>query len=426
MSHLSAAQSFTVGPVQASEQDELAALLQTALMLPPLERMQRWIAALGLQTFRAIRRQETMIGALGLIQMGQWFGGARVPVAGVTAVGIAPQHRGSGVGTALVHAALHELHAAGVPLSALYPATLPIYHQAGYARAGQRITYDLPLAAIQLDPVVAGDEADWRALALEPLPLPPASEGGQTAPPDVLAQLYTVRARRTAGNLDRHPALWQRIFAPLDLPSDLATGQGPFCYLATDGATPQGYVIFTQAGRDEALRVQDMCVLTPQAGRRLLAFFASHRTMGKNVVWSGGLHDPLTHLLREALYAHRPVAEMAGWIDWMLRIVDVPGALRARGYPPGLRAELHLAVRDDLLPANNGRFVLHVHAGQAEVEPGGQGQINLGVRELAALYSGFLTPAELQAIGAIAGPAPDLALAAAVFAGPRPWLADVF
>jgi predicted acetyltransferase len=37
-----------------------------------------------------------------------------------------------------------------------------------------------------------------------------------------------------------------------------------------------------------------------------------------------------------------------------------------------------------------------------------------------------MAPAELQAIGAIAGPAADLALLGAVFAGPRPWMPDIF
>ena len=110
----------------------------------------------------------------------------------------------------------------------------------------------------------------------------------------------------------------------------------------------------------------------------------------------------------------------------MLRLVDVPAALQARGYPPDLHADLHLDVRDDLLPANSGRIVLTVEDGHGRVRPGGAGHLRLGVRELAAIYTGFMAPAEVRALGAIEGSADALALAGAIFAGPRPWLADMF
>jgi predicted acetyltransferase len=110
----------------------------------------------------------------------------------------------------------------------------------------------------------------------------------------------------------------------------------------------------------------------------------------------------------------------------MLRIVDVIGALSARGYPAGVSAELQLDVRDELLPWNNGRFVLTVADRRASVRSGGAGWVGLDVRDLAALYSGYLTPQELLAAGSLAGSEADLATAAQIFAGPRPWTPDMF
>ena len=154
---------------------------------------------------------------------------------------------------------------------------------------------------------------------------------------------------------------------------------------------------------------------------------AGYRSMVEHIVWSGGPRDPFVYLLGEQLTAgSRAKVQIVRSLDWMLRIVDVVGALGVRGYPPGLSAELHLDVRDDLLAANNGRFVLELDGGRAHVRPGGQGRLQLGVRELAAIYSGFMAPIELCALGAIAAPDADLALAAAVFAGPQPWIADMF
>ena len=97
-----------------------------------------------------------------------------------------------------------------------------------------------------------------------------------------------------------------------------------------------------------------------------------------------------------------------------------------RGYPAGLNAELHLDIRDDILPSNEGRLVLEIAGGRGEVRPGGEGRIRLDVRDLAALYSGFMSPAELRTLGTLDAPDADLALAGAVFASPRPWMADMF
>jgi predicted acetyltransferase len=104
----------------------------------------------------------------------------------------------------------------------------------------------------------------------------------------------------------------------------------------------------------------------------------------------------------------------------------VAGALSARGYSPAVGAQLHLAVEDDLLPENNGRLVLEVADGQGRAQAGGEGRLRLHVRALAALYTGHLLAHELAALGMLDGSPADLALASAVFAGPRPWTPDMF
>src|SRR5262249_39401168 len=155
----------------------------------------------------------------------------------------------------------------------------------------------------------------------------------------------------------------------------------------------------------------------------VLTFLAGHRSMIEQVTWSGGPLDPLVYLLREPLVAvARARARTSLSFDWMLRIVDVPKALSMRGYPAGLSAELHLDVRDELLPSTHGRVVLAIEGGRGDVRPGGEGRIQLHVRDLAALYSGFMSPAELRVLGTLSGPDPDVDLAGATFAGPRPWM----
>jgi predicted acetyltransferase len=301
----------------------------------------------------------------------------------------------------MLRASLAELHTEGTPLAALYPATLPFYQRAGYERAGQRITYELPLDAIGVD-----------EQGIELVPVPAGHY-------DEIYRAYEQRARRASGNLARPEWMWRNKLEPKD--------RKTFRYLVTRDGQTEGYVVFTQGGRTDPLTVLDVCALTPAAGRRLLAFFAGYRSMVETLTWNGGPFDPFVYLLKEPLVAaNRSRVKVVRSLDWMLRIVDVAGALTARGYAPGLQAELHLEVRDDVLPSNNGRFVVAVADGDARVRPGGAGRIRLGVRELAAIYTGFMAPAELCALGDVDAPDADLALMGAAFAGSRPWIADMF
>ena len=386
--------------IRDDEIDALDAVLSPALHFSP-GGMRDWIVTLGVEQFRAVRQRGRIVAGLGVIELAQWLGGVRVPMAGITAVGVVPDQRGAGVGSFMLRAMLEELHAGRTPISALYPATLPYYQRAGYERAGLRITYELPIEAI---------DTREQSLALVPI----AAEHYE----DVY-RAYERRAIRSAGNLDRPAWMWQHRLEPRD--------RQPLRFLVRHEDQTEGYIIFNQGGRSDPLSVVDLCVLTPRAGRRLLALLAGYRSMVEKLVWSGGPLDPFVYLLSEQLTAgQRPKVNVVRSLDWMLRIVDVLGALSARGYPAGLNAELHLDVRDDLLAANNGRFVLEIADGRASVQPGGQGRIRLHVRDLAAMYTGYMSPFELSVLGALDGPDQDLAIAGAVFSGPRPWIADMF
>ncbi|HZM00717.1 MAG TPA: sterol carrier protein domain-containing protein, partial [Planctomycetota bacterium] len=146
----------------------------------------------------------------------------------------------------------------------------------------------------------------------------------------------------------------------------------------------------------------------------------------------GGPAHPLLLLLAERHYS-------VALVDpWMLRVVDLPAALEQRGWPAGVRAELRLELSDDVLPENAGRWRLSVAEGSARVArlaPGAPSAargspappvLRLDVRGLAALYSGHLSPGLLQQAGLLDGDAAALELAAALFAGPAPAMADMF
>jgi predicted acetyltransferase len=121
-------------------------------------------------------------------------------------------------------------------------------------------------------------------------------------------------------------------------------------------------------------------------------------------------------------------APVVGWqMRWMLRVLDVERALGARGYPDGLAREIAFEVSDDLLEKNRGRFTLAVDGGRGQVQRGGGGAaVRLDVCGLAALFSGYLPAQELARAGMAEGPDEALAAATAAFAGPGPWLPEIF
>ena len=383
-------------PADAGEVERLKDILGRSFGVAAVE-WDTFFSRIGHENFRRLRRGGEIVGGLAVYFMGQWYGGRAVPMAGVAAVGVAPELRSGGAAAALMARTLAELRERGVPLSTLYPATQRLYRKVGYEQAGTRARFVAPTRAMRVTE---------RGLPLRRV---------EAAQHEAFHDLYRARARAAAGNLERNRAIWERVVThPQDEPVH--------AYVAGEVAAAEGYVVFHQPHADSGydIAVRDLVALTPGAARAILAFFADHRSIAKEITWCGPLLDPLACLFSEQELRVKHVER------WMLRLVDVPKALALRGYPAGVEGELHLAVRDEVLPGNQGRFLLRVGGGRAEVTAGGRGELALDVRGLAPLYSGLFTAGDLAAIGLIAGKADALAAAARLFAGPEPWMPDFF
>jgi predicted acetyltransferase len=223
------------------------------------------------------------------------------------------------------------------------------------------------------------------------------------------------RARVTNGMLDRSTAIWERV-------SDPRSEHAVFAELLGPENAPEGYLVYAQplGYGPHDYDVRDWCALTPAAAHRLLAFFADHRSLGKDLRWNGPATEPILGLLPEQ------GAKASRILRWHLRIVHLQRALELRGYAPGAEGELHLEVIDAQLPENAGRFMLRVEGGRATVRPGGRGELYCDIRGLAPLYSGFLTPRALRSLGWISGHDAAIDDATRLFAGPEPWMPDLF
>jgi predicted acetyltransferase len=112
----------------------------------------------------------------------------------------------------------------------------------------------------------------------------------------------------------------------------------------------------------------------------------------------------------------------------MSRVIDAEGAVAARGFAEGLDVELPFTLRDEVVGANDGHFVLSVQKGRgvlakAQAADGPR----LHVRGFSSLYTGLARCAVLARSGLLQGgtPAQHAALDLA-FAGGRPWMLDEF
>lgn len=358
-----------------------------------------WARRSGIERFRVLRDGGRPIACLLLVQMGQFFGGERVAMGGVAGVASAADRRGQGAVRELMRATVNELAAGGVPLSTLYPATRTLYRDAGYEPAGSRFIVRVPVARIGV-----------RDRGLPVRPITDADEA-------IVVETYRKKARLNNGHLDRTDYIWNRVRTPRD--------QNSRGFLIGGPAAVEGYLYVHERPTDDPphhdLRLTDAVALTPAAGRRLLTFLSDHRSMAEHAFWSSGPNDVLLQMLPEVGYdMELPMGH------WMLRITDVLGALESRGYLPGVEVEVHLEVRDEVVSANAGRFVLSVAGGHGQVRRGGRGLVKMDVRGLAPLYSGHLSPASLTAAGLIEGRASEIAALTLAFAGGAPWMVDGF
>jgi predicted acetyltransferase len=288
-------------------------------------------------------------------------------------------------------AATERVREAGLPLRAPGHQT-----STGYEAAGHRFEWNLRLDVIR----VKEHEATVRRLTEDDRPQVEA--------------FYHETARTRDGHLVRGPYLWERVYKPL---GETTRGYGVF-----GGDDLEGYLYLLHRDRVGGfynLTLTDFLFKTPRAGRRLLALLADHASMAGEVRWFGGPADPAAHLLGE----QKARAEFRFY--WMLRITHLEAAW-PRGVTPGLGAEIHLDIADDLVKAQHGRFVLHVQGGEGRCEKGGRGDIAADIRDLTALYSGHLTPQVLRAAGRVQGTDDALRQLGAVFAGTTPAMPDMF
>lgn len=338
-------------------------------------------------------------GVLGIGEYAQFYGGAAVPMGGIGGVAVDGATRGRGVAGALLDAALVTMREHGQPLSVLYATVPALYRGRGWERAGLFEWVELPMDRLLSVPPPT-----------ERIPSRPADESDLTA----LHDCYLEVARTIDGMADRRPP---RIdvakVLEMDLVSVLPGPNGLRGYLAAKREPGGG-----DLGR---LKVYDLVGVDVEAQLNLLASLKS---------WAGTLDaidlritDPATLNLLGAT----PMRYSVSTSTWMLRVVDLPAAVAARGWPRLPDMAVDVEIIDQHAPWHAGNQRIVVEDGVVRVEPGGTGAVRLHARALGPWFSGAQNTHALRRAGLLEGdPADAVVLDQLAGAAGVPRLADFF
>jgi predicted acetyltransferase len=381
------------------EADDVFAICSEAFTSPP-DRRDEWRETKRMDDFLGAWAGGELVATTEVMPMGQFFGRRSVPMGAVASVAVRPDRRGRGIAPRLLALAVEQMHEQGLVISTLHPATTRFYRGLGWEIGGEFGVRRVPCASLAASP--PGETECLRR--------------GRGDDFEAARECYERVAPTVNGAVDRSEARWR---------GDRLALERPHRYLYLYDADNQvgGYVVYEQhqGGRQWGFRitVHELVAADPRAAVTLWRHIGSHSAQVDTVTVLAMPLDVLMLVLPEQ------VVELAGANHWMTRIVDAAGAIAARGYPPGVRGEVHVQLADRLAPWNDGRFVLRIEGGEGKLSPGGTGEVHLSVNALASLYTGWASASALVGAGMLhhAGER-ELGLLDAAFAGPRPYLFD--
>lgn len=339
-------------------------------------------------------------GTLKVREYRQYFGGVAVPMGGIANVAVAPGARGHGVANALIDGILPELRERGEVVSALYPSVPPLYRGRGWEQTGN---YE----RVKLSPVL-----------FTRLPKPaerlPMRRGTKDDLPAVL-DCYQRFASTMDGALDRGTAASNLEHQWLDL--DI------FEVAPREDGSIRGYLTGERPEGD-TLVIHDLVGDDQDA---VLSLFAN---LGR---WAGVIEDISLRVTDPSwwqLLMDQPVLHDLRVHPWMFRVIDLPGAVAARGWPMAAHlatASVDIEVADEHAPWQAGRYRLVVDGGKVVCEPGGEGTVRMTARALGPWFAGSADTAMLRRAGLIEGDPAAARLLDLLTGAPKPArMADSF
>lgn len=325
-----------------------------------------------------------------------------VPMGGVTAVGIHPTHRRRGFLSQMMAEMLADSRRRGEPVAGLIASESVIYGRFGFGLASDCADYRIESSRSSFK--VAAQQSEVQLI-----------DHAEAA--KVLPGIFEAARRGRAGEPGRSQHVWDEVFA--DKPDERQGQTGAFFAVCDNGYARYRGVWGSDTLRAERVEVivEEVQSADPEVQAVLWRFVLDLDLIGPVTFRRRPLDEPVRWRLADP----RQLQTSAVYDRLYLRILDVPGALTARGY----RAESGITI--DVLPDDVGGDdpavgVWRLDAGPhgatcSKVMAGAEADLRLKVTALGSLYLGGVSATTLAAAGLIDALTPrSLATADLLFA----------
>jgi predicted acetyltransferase len=331
-------------------------------------------------------------------------GGARIPTAGVTMVGVHPTHRRRGINTGMMRTILDQAADRGEPLAALFASEGAIYGRFGYGLAGLFGEFQAESARMSF---VRGYE--------------PAGHVELLAKDDALPLIDEVYdAAMRPGGVERNRALRDITFATVGEDKDR-----PWMYAVhhDESGSADAYAVYwmkhdwPRSVPSGKITVKECVGSTPSGNADIWRYLFDVDLVAEVEAWNRPVDEPLLQLVREPRRLRFSVNDGL-WV----RLLDVGAAFEARRY----RIDGHLVfeVADQFRPDTDGRYELTVEGGTAHcARTDAPADLAGTINVLGATYLGGSSFRQLWWAGQVEERTPgSVDLADAMFASsPAPW-----
>ncbi|MGH8978842.1 MAG: GNAT family N-acetyltransferase [Acidimicrobiia bacterium] len=307
-------------------------------------------------------------------------GGKRLPMAGVTRVGVLPTYTRRGLLSGMMERLLRDARAEGRVLAGLRASEAVIYGRFGFGVAGEAAS--VRVRAKFARPVLGVPDGSMRLLVRDEII-------------EVLTDAYDRCARRRTGSISRPPWYMERNL------EDALTGKKPsFVAIHEDASgTVDGFVHYDiawdESPSDDVARgeVHDLFAVNADAERALWAYLIGIDLIDEWRSEQRPVHEPI----RFAFADMRAYKVRHNWDEQWLRLLDVDAALQARTYRACDRT-VALDVRDLWFEDNTGAWRIDQ---SGAVRTGDAPDLRVPIDVLSAAYLGATTWRELADAGVI-------------------------
>jgi GNAT superfamily N-acetyltransferase len=321
---------------------------------------------------------------------GRGAGVQQAPCAGLTWVGVHPDHRRKGVLTAMLRHHFEQVHEEnGTHLSALHASEPAIYGRHGYG-----------LASLELE-VSLGNGTTLTAPHLEGTAGALTTQLATVTDSDVPKRMRECHmASAELGTVVGDAGYYARLCT--ELPEHLRDKEPWRVLFARRGSEDVGFAMFRRTHKWERARPAGELKVWALAGapaarltllRRLLDF----DLIGTVKVGTVGAEDPLLHWAG----GPRGTADLATYDSLWVRLVDLPAALQDRAWSTA--CDVAVEVTDAAAPWNDGTWRIRANDdGEATVErTTAESDVRLPVEALGAAYLGGGNLVALQRAGLV-------------------------